>query len=72
MPRRKRYKIPAKDTAIYNVIVSELQKNSELSADYDMTIIEISVKKKFTPRIQNVDKAIDNQTHYIAINKLTA
>ena len=69
MPGRKRYKILAKDTAIYDVIVSELQQNPKLSADYDMTTIEISVKKKFTPRIQNVDKAIDNLTRYIAINK---
>jgi hypothetical protein len=36
MPRRKQYKISAKQTAIYDVIVAELQQNPEL-ADYDMT-----------------------------------
>ena len=69
MPRRKLYKISAKDTAIYDVIVSELQKNPVLATDYDMTTIEISVKKKFIPRIQNIDNAIDNLTRYFAINK---
>jgi hypothetical protein len=69
MPRRKLYKISAKDTSIYDVIVSELQKNSELAADYDMNTIEISVKKKITPHIQDIDKAIDNLTRYMMVNK---
>jgi hypothetical protein len=69
MPRRKLYKISAKGTAIYDVIVSELQKNPELAADYDITTIEISVKKKITPRIQDIDKAIENLKRYITINK---
>ncbi|KOH45965.1 MerR family transcriptional regulator [Sunxiuqinia dokdonensis] len=68
MPRRKQYKISARQTAIYKTIVSELQKNPEL-ADYDMETIEISVKKKITPRIQDVDKAIRNLTTYVAVNK---
>ncbi len=68
MPRRKQYKILARHTAIYKTIVSELQKNPEL-ADYDMETIEISVKKKITPRIQDVDKAIRNLTTYVAVNK---
>lgn len=68
MPRRKQYKISARQTSIYDVIVSELQKNPEL-ANYDMETIEISVKKKITPRIRNIDKAINNLTRYIAVNK---
>jgi predicted DNA-binding transcriptional regulator AlpA len=68
MPRRKQYKISARQTAIYKTIVSELQKNPEL-ADYDMETIEISVKKKITPRIRDVDKAIRNLTTYVAVNK---
>jgi hypothetical protein len=68
MPRRKQYKISASQTAIYDVIVAELQQNPEL-ADYDMGTIEISIKKKFTPRIQNIDLAIDNLKRYLAINK---
>lgn len=68
MPRRKQHKILARQTAIFDVIVAELQKNPEL-ADYDMQTIEISVKKKITPRILNIDKAIDNLTRYIAVNK---
>ena len=68
MPRRKQYKISARQTAIYDVIVAELQQNSEL-ADYDMGTIEISVKKKITPRIQNIDLAIANLKRYIAINR---
>lgn len=67
MPRRKQYKISARQTAIYDIIVAELQQNPEL-ADYDMETIEISVKKKFTPRIQNIDLAIANLTKYLAIN----
>ena len=68
MPRRKQYKIPARQTTIYEAIVSELQKNPEL-ADYDMETIEISVKKKITPHIRNIDKAIDNLKRYILVNK---
>jgi hypothetical protein len=69
MPRRKLYKISAKDTPIYDVIVSELQKNPELAAGYDMNTIEISVKKKITPHIQDIDKAIYNLKRYIMVNK---
>ena len=68
MPRRKQYKISARQTAIYDVIVAELQQNPEL-ADYDMETIQISVKKKITPRIQNIDLAIANLKRYIAVNK---
>lgn len=68
MPRRKQYKISARHTSIYDTIVSELQKNPEL-ADYDMETIEISVKKKITPRIRDIDKAINNLTRYVAMNK---
>ena len=68
MPRRKQYKISASQTAIYDVIVAELQQNPEL-ADYDMGTIEISIKKKFTPRIQDIDLAIGNLKRYLAINK---
>lgn len=67
MPRRKQYKISARQTAIYDVIVAEFQQNPEL-ADYDMDTIEISIKKKFTPRIQNIDLAIANLKRYLAIN----
>ena len=48
MPRRKQYKISARQTAVYEAIVAELQRNPEL-ADYDMETIEISIKKKITP-----------------------
>ena len=68
MPRRKQYKISARQTAIYDVIVAELQQNPEL-ADYDMGTIEISIKKKITPRIQNIDSAITNLKRYLAINR---
>jgi DNA-binding transcriptional regulator YiaG len=68
MPRRKQYKISARQTAIYGVIVAELQQNPEL-ADYDMGTIEISIKKKITPRIQNIDLAIANLKRYLAINR---
>ena len=68
MPRRKQYKISARQTSVYEAIVSELQKSPEL-ADYDMETIEISVKKKITPRIRDIDKAIDNLKRYISVNK---
>ncbi|MDR0681934.1 MAG: hypothetical protein LBG15_08840, partial [Dysgonamonadaceae bacterium] len=44
-------------------------KNSELAADYDMNTIEISVKKKIIPHIQDIDKAIDNLKRYMMVNK---
>ena len=66
MPRRKQYKISARQTSVYEAIVSELQKSPEL-ADYDMKTIEISVKKKIVPRIRNIDKAIDNLKRYIVV-----
>jgi len=68
MPRRKQYKISARQTAIYDVIVAELQQNPEL-AHYDMGTIEISIKKKITPRIQDIDSAIANLKRYLAINR---
>lgn len=68
MPRRKQYKISVRQTAIYDVIVAELQQNPEL-ADYDMDTIEISIKKKITPRIQDIDLAIANLKRYLAINR---
>ena len=68
MPCRKQYKISARQTAIYDLIVAELQQNPELS-DYDMGTIEISIKKKITPRIQDIDSAIANLKRYLAINK---
>ena len=68
MPRRKQYKISARQTAIYDLIVAELQQNPEL-ADYDMGTIEISLKKKITPRIQDIDSAIANLKRYITINR---
>ena len=68
MPRRKQYKISARQAAIYDLIVAELQQNPEL-ADYDMGTIEISIKKKITPRIQDIDSAIANLKRYLAINR---
>ena len=68
MSRRKQYKISARQTGIYDIIVAELQQNPEL-ADYDMGTIEISIKKKITPRIQNIDLAIANLERYISINR---
>ena len=68
MPRRKKIAIKAKDTSVYQLIVSELSKNPEL-ADYDMSSIEITIKKKIEPTIKDVDKAISNLQQYYAANK---
>ncbi|WP_303918765.1 hypothetical protein [Draconibacterium sediminis] len=68
MPRRKQYKIPAREMDVYDAIIAELQQNPEL-ADYDMDTLEISVKKKINPRIQNIDKAIENLERYMVVNK---
>ena len=46
---RKQIKIRATNTSIYELIVSELSKNQELSADYDIESIEIVIKKKSPP-----------------------
>ena len=69
MPRRKQIKIKAKDTSIYEHIVSELSQNPELAEDYNMESIEITIKKKHNPYIQDVDKAILNLQYYYAANK---
>ena len=69
MSRRKQIKIQAEDTSIYEQIVSELSKNPELAEDYDMGSIEITIKKKHHPYIQDVDKAILNLQRYYAANK---
>ncbi|WP_297094025.1 hypothetical protein [uncultured Draconibacterium sp.] len=68
MPRRKQYKIPAREMEVYDAIVAELQQKPEL-ADYDMNTLEISVRKKINPRIQNIDKAIENLERYMVVNK---
>ena len=51
MPRRNQIKIQVKDTSFYDLLVSELSKNSELAEDYDMESIEIIIKKKIVPII---------------------
>lgn len=68
MPRRKQITIKAKDLSIYGQIASELSKNPEL-VDYDMASIEITIKKKIVPHIQDVDRAISNLQRYYAANK---
>lgn len=66
---RKKITIQAKNTAIHNLIVSELSKDTELAEDYDMDSIEITIKKKYDPQIQDVDQAIRNLQLYYAANK---
>jgi hypothetical protein len=68
MPRRKQYKILAREMEVYDAIVAELQQKPGL-ADYDMNTLEISVKKKINPRIQNIDRAIENLERYMVVNK---
>ena len=61
MPRRKTYKILAKETDFYALLVDELRlMNPELVTEYDMESIEISMKKKTKPQILDIDKAIEN------------
>jgi len=61
MPRRKTYKLLAKDTDFYALLVDELRlMNPELVNEYDMESIEISMKKKTKPQILDIDKAIEN------------
>lgn len=67
MARRKVHKIPAKEISICKEIIDELRKRSDF-AEYDLSTIEISAKKKVVPRIRNIDRAIDNLKRYIAIN----
>ena len=46
MPRRKQYKISARQTAIYDVIVAELQQNPEL-ADYVEKTVKLTTHFQF-------------------------
>jgi hypothetical protein len=68
MSLRKKITIKARDTGIHKKLVQELSKRPEL-ADYDMDSIEISIKKKYQPYIQDVDSIIKNLQHYYAANK---
>jgi len=66
MPRRKTYKLLAKETDFYALLVDELRlMNPELVAEYDMETIEITMKKKMKPQIVNIDKAIKNLESHI-------
>ena len=69
MPRRKKQIIKAKELWIFQDLVSELSKNPELAEEYDMESIEITIRKKHQPYIQDVDRAIANLQRYYAINK---
>ena len=69
MPRRKKQIIKAKELWIFQDLVSELSKNPELAENYDMESVEISIKKKVSRIIKDVDKAIKNLQHYSAANK---
>jgi len=61
MPRRKTYKILAKKTDFYALLVDELRlMNPELVTEYDMESLEISMKKKMKPQILDIEKAIEN------------
>jgi len=61
MPRRKTYKLLAKETDFYDLLVDELRlTNPQLATEYDMESLEISMKKKTKPQILDIDKAIEN------------
>ena len=61
MPRHKTYKILAKDTDFYALLISELRlMNPQLITEYDMESLEISMKKKTKPQILDIDNAIEN------------
>jgi len=68
MPSRKTYKILAKETDFYDLLVSELRlMNPELVTEYDMESLEITMKKKTKPQILDIDKAIENLQRNLAI-----
>lgn len=70
MPRRKTYKLLAKETDFYDLLVDELRlMNPQLAAEYDMESLEISMKKKTTPQIQDIDKAIENLKKHLPTYK---
>jgi hypothetical protein len=70
MPCRKIYKILAKETDFYDLLVDELRlMNPQLVADYDMETLEISMKKKTKPQIQDIGKAIENLKRHLPIYK---
>jgi len=70
MPRRKTYKLLAKEMDFYNLLVDELRlMNPQLVADYDMETLEISMKKKIKPQIKDIDKAIENLKRHLPTYK---
>ena len=70
MPRCKTYKLLAKETDFYALLVDELRlMNPQLAAEYDMESIEISMKKKTKPQIQDIDKAIENLKKHLPTYK---
>ena len=70
MPRRKTYKLLAKETDFYDLLVDEFRlMNPQLAADYDMETLEISMKKKTKPQIQDINKAIENLKKHLPTYK---
>ena len=70
MPRRKTYKILAKETDFYDLLVDELRlMNPQLATDYDMGTLEISMKKKTIPQIQDINKTIENLKKHLPTYK---
>jgi len=70
MPRRKTYKLLAKETDFYDLLVDELRlMNPQLAAEYDMESLEISMKKKTKPQILDIDRAIENLKKHLPTYK---
>lgn len=66
MARRKKYILSAKELPIYDEIVSALSKIPKLS-DYDMDTVQITVLKKITPQIKDIDTVIKTLKRNISI-----
>lgn len=70
MPRRKEFKVKARELKCHNLLVEELLLYNSILADYDMDSIEIKILYKKAPaQIRDVDRAIDNLQHYYAANR---
>jgi len=66
MPRRKTYKLLAKETDFYDLLVDEFRlMNPQLAAEYDMETLETPMKKKTKPQIYDIDKVTKDEKYFI-------
>ena len=69
-PAEKTYKLLAKETDFYDLLVDELRlMNPQLATEYYMKSLKISMKKKTKSQIYDIDKATEDEKHFKILSK---